>query len=69
MTLSLSVLDEMGKRDAGSGLATLCIDGGVGIAVVGERQAGAFSRRSFRFWPTRNNTSSFPHSVPCRSRN
>lgn len=33
----VSLLHEMIKRDAGSGLATLCIGGGMGIAVVVER--------------------------------
>lgn len=33
----VSLLHEMGKRDARSGLATLCIGGGMGIATVVER--------------------------------
>jgi len=33
----VSLLHEMGKRDARSGLATLCIGGGMGIAAVVER--------------------------------
>jgi acetyl-CoA C-acetyltransferase len=33
----VSLLHEMEKRDAKSGLATLCIGGGMGIAAVVER--------------------------------
>ena len=33
----MTLLHEMGKRDAKKGLATLCIGGGMGIAMCVER--------------------------------
>ena len=34
----VSLLHEMGKRDAKKGLASLCIGGGMGVALAVERQ-------------------------------
>jgi len=34
----VTLLHEMGKRDAKKGLATLCIGGGMGIALCVERR-------------------------------